>query len=66
MPVQSPGLAKKKKTTYFFGLNMLLVPIKLRPFKFNPCLILIVLLVPTKNYALGISPCSIQICLIYA
>jgi len=44
---------------------MFLVPIKLRPFKFSPYLILIVFLVLKKN-ALSISPSSIQICLIYA
>jgi len=49
-----------------YRLNMFLVHIKLRLFKFSPYLILIVFLVPKKNYALCISPCSIQICLIYA
>ena len=38
---------------------MFLVPIKLRPFKFSPYVILIVLLVHTKKYAFNISPYSI-------
>ena len=32
---------------YILGLNMFLVPIKLRPSKFNPYLILIAFLIPT-------------------
>jgi len=34
----------------FFGLNMFLVPVKLRSFKFSPYLILIVFLIPTKKF----------------
>jgi len=41
---------------YFLGLNMFLVPIKLRPSKLNPYLILIVFLILTKKNIYNFSP----------
>jgi len=60
------GISMSTSISINIGLNIFLFPIKLRPFKFNPYLILIVLLVPNFFSALSISPSSIQICLIYA
>jgi len=45
------------KNEYKIWLNMFLVPIKLRPSKFSPYLILIAFLIPTKKIYYNFSPC---------
>jgi len=52
-------------TSFFYGLIMFLVPIKLGTSKFSPYLILIGFLVPTKRkITSNFSPCSNKVYLI--